>query len=114
MGNNAFLLDIPTHWRLHPVFNVARLKPSNVDKTREHPSPPPLRSTVAAAAEYEVEGILEHQGTVACDLKNPVKWVGYQDPTWEPLENLKGGSKEILRDYHAANGLQVYQWMRDE
>ena len=32
-GNNAFLLDIPTHWRLHPVFNVARLKLSRVHRT---------------------------------------------------------------------------------
>jgi len=32
-GNNTFLLNIPTHWRLHPVFNVVQLKPSNVDKT---------------------------------------------------------------------------------
>ena len=24
VGNNAFWLDIPTHWRLHPVFNVTR------------------------------------------------------------------------------------------
>jgi len=44
-GENAFVLDIPTHWRLHPVFNVSRLKPSKVDRTREHPSLSPLRST---------------------------------------------------------------------
>jgi transposase InsO family protein len=112
-GNNAFLLDIPARWRLHPVFNVSRLKPSKVDKTRNHPPPPPLRSTLAADTEYEVEAILEHKGTVARDLKYLVKWVGYQDPTWEPLENLKGGSKEILRDYHALNGLRAYQWMKE-
>jgi len=44
-GENVFVLDIPAHWRLHLVFNVARLKLSKVDKTREHPPPPPLRST---------------------------------------------------------------------
>jgi len=60
-GENAFVLDIPAHWRLHPVFNVARLKPSRVDRNREHPPPPPLRST--ATAEYEVESIREHRGT---------------------------------------------------
>jgi len=54
-GENAFVLDIPAHWRLHPVFNVARLKPSRVDRNREHPPPPPLRST--ATVEYEVETI---------------------------------------------------------
>ena len=30
-GENAFVLDIPAHWRLHLVFNVARLKLSRVD-----------------------------------------------------------------------------------
>jgi len=57
---NAFVLDIPAHWRLHPVFNVSRLKPSKVDRSREHPPPPQLRST--AAVEYEVEAIREHRG----------------------------------------------------
>jgi len=57
-GENAFVLDIPAHWRLHPVFNVTRLKLSKVDKSREHPPPPPLRST--ATIEYEVESICEH------------------------------------------------------
>jgi len=62
--------------RLHPVFNVARLKLSSVDKTRSHPLPPPLlRSTAVSAPEYEVEAILSHQGSVVRDLKYLVKWV---------------------------------------
>jgi hypothetical protein len=40
-----------------------------------------------------------------------VKWVGYADATWEPLANLRGSSNELLREYHAANGLRVYRWM---
>jgi len=81
-SENAFVLDIPAHWRLHPVFNVALLKLSKVDKTREHPPPPPLRST--ANVEYEVESICEHRGTTVQNLKYLVKLVGYADPTWEP------------------------------
>jgi transposase InsO family protein len=109
VGENAFVLDIPAHWRLHPVFNVSRLKLSRVDHTREHPPPPPLRST--AAVEYEVEIITNHRGSTAKDLKYLVKWVGYPDPTWEPLANLRGSSNELLGEYHAANGLRVYKWM---
>jgi len=41
-GENTFVLDIPAHWRLHPVFNITHLKLSKVDKTHEHPPPPPL------------------------------------------------------------------------
>jgi len=57
-GENAIVLDIPTRWRLHLVFNIARLKQSRVDRSCEHPPPPPLRST--AMVEYEVETIQQH------------------------------------------------------
>jgi len=109
-GENAFVLDIPAHWRLHPVFNVSRLKLSKVDGSRKYPPPPPLRSTVAST-EYEVESILEYRGATIRDLEYLVKWVGYTGATWEPLVNLRGSSNELLGEYHAANGLRVYQWM---
>ena len=73
--------------------------------------PDALHSTTTAAAEYEVESILEHQGTTIGDLEYLVKWVGYTGATWEPLVNLRGSSNELLGEYHAANGLRVYQWM---
>jgi len=111
-GENAFVLDIPAQWRLHQVFNIVRFKLSKVDKTREHPPPPPLCST--ATVKYEVESICEHRGTTVRDLEYEVKWVGYADPMWEPQTNLRGSSNELLGEYHAANGLRVYQWMERE
>jgi len=111
-GENAFVLDIPAHWRLHPVFNVVRLKLSRVDRTCKHPPPSPLRST--ATVEYEVESIREHRCTTVRDVEYLAKWVGYVDPTWEPLANLRGSSNELLGEYHAANGLRVYRWMELE
>jgi len=111
-GENAFILDILTHWRLHPVFNVARLKLSKVNRTHDHPPSPPLCST--ATVEYEVESIHKHRGTTVRDLHYLVKWVGYLDPTWELLANLRGSSNELLGEYHTANGLRVYWWMERE
>jgi len=108
-GENRFVLDIPAHWHLHPVFNDARLKPSRVDRNREHPPPPPRRYTVMV--EYEVETIREHRGTTVRDLEYLVKWVGYSDTTWEPLANWRGSSNELLCEYHGANGLRTYRWM---
>jgi len=78
-GENAFVLDIPAHWRLHPVFNIACLKLLKVDKTHEHPPPPPLHST--PTVEYKVESICKHRGTTVRDLEYLVKLVGYADPT---------------------------------
>jgi len=111
-GGNLFVLDIPAHWRLHPVFNVAHLKLSKVDKTCEHSPPPLLCST--ATVEYKVESICQHRGTTVRDLKYLVKWVGYTDSMWEPLANLRGSSNELLGEYHATNGLPVYRWMEWE
>jgi len=110
-GENAFVLDIPAHWHLHPVFNVARLKPSRVDRIREHPPPPPPPLHSTTMVEYEVETIQEHRGTTVRDLEYLVKWVVYSDATWELLANLRGSSNELLREYHAANGLRTYRWM---
>jgi len=109
VGENAFVLDIPAHWRLDPVFNISHLKPSKVDRSQEHPPPPPLRST--AAVEYEVEAIREHRGSTVRDLEYLVKRVGYTDATWEPLANLRGSSNTLLCEYHMANGLRTYRWM---
>ena len=111
-GENAFVLNISAQWHLHPVFNITRLKLSKVDKTREHPPPSPLCSTVTV--EYEVESICEHRGTTVRDLEYLVKWVSYADPTWEPLANLRGSSNKLLGEYHTANGLRVYRWMEWE
>ena len=91
------------------MFNISRLKPSKVDRSQEHPPPPPLHST--AAVEYEVEGIREHRGSTVRDLEYLVKMVGYTNATWELLTNLRGSSNALLREYHAANGLRVYRWM---
>jgi len=114
VGENTFLLDIPAHQRIHPVFNVACLKLSKVDRTREPPPPPPLRSTATRAPEYDVEAILQHQGTTVRDLRYLVQWIRYLDPSWEPLENLRGTCNDQLRDYHAANGLRMYRWMEEK
>jgi len=95
-----------------PIFNVVRLKLSKVDKTCEQPPTPPLRST--ATVKYKVESICDHRGTTVRDLEYLVKWVSYADPTWEPLANLRGSSNELQGEYHAVNGLRVYQWIERE
>ena len=46
--------------------------------------------------EYEVEAILEHQGSLIKTLQYKVKWLGYPEPDWQLLVNLKDGYKELL------------------
>jgi transposase InsO family protein len=113
IGTNAFRLDTPAHWKMPNVFNVSRLKRDRVDYGREHPPPPPLRTMTDKDPEYEVEAILEHQGSSAKTLQYKVKWLGYPEPDWQPLVNLRGGCKELLRRYHQEKGLLVYKWMQE-
>ena len=61
----AFGLDLPLGWRIHPVFHVSKLKCyiRSEEFLREVEPPPPI--LVGDTLEYEVEGILRHQGTGA-------------------------------------------------
>jgi len=111
IGANGFRLNTPADWKMPNVFNVSRLKRDRVDHGRDHPPPPPLRTMTDKDPEYEVEAILEHQGTSAKTLQYKVKWLGYPEPDWQPLTNLKGGCRDLLRDYHRKMGLLVYRWM---
>jgi len=61
--------------------------------------------------EYEVEAILDHQGTLAKTRRYMVKCLRYPEPDWQPLANLKGGCRDLLRHYHQKMGLLVYRWM---
>jgi hypothetical protein len=114
-GQNAFQLDdLPSHWRLHDVFNVDRLRPDTSDTSRTQQPPPPLRSTAKLGAEWEIESIRGHHGSTMKDLQYEVKWAGYDKTTWEPILCLKGTANEFLRAYHEKEKLRVYNWMREE
>jgi hypothetical protein len=113
IGASAFRLNTPAHWKMPNVFNVSRRKRDRVDSGGGHPPPPPLRTITDKHPEYEVEAILEHRGTSAKTLQYKVKWLGYPEPDWQPLGNLKGGCRDLLRDYHRKMGLLVYRWMSE-
>ncbi|KAE8894961.1 hypothetical protein PF003_g15386 [Phytophthora fragariae] len=54
------------------------------------------------AGEYEVEEILDDRTPLSTSTERSVrefkvKWVGYDEPTWEPTSNLSCGG--LLYDY---------------
>jgi hypothetical protein len=69
-----------------------------------------MRSTVRLGDEWEVEGMLDHQGSTMQDLQYKDKWVGY-DATWEPITDLRETAKNLFRDYYVEPGLRIYKWM---
>ena len=99
MSPIAFGLDLPPDWRIHPVFHVSKLKcyirSEEFLREVEPPSPVLVRDTL----EYEVKGILWHQGTDA-RRRYLVLWKGYPltEATWEPESHLTN-ALDILEEY---------------
>ncbi|KAJ8578505.1 hypothetical protein ON010_g696 [Phytophthora cinnamomi] len=107
-------------YRFYPVVHISRLQlvdefgdrpktrlaPGLVDDTRldfdEELLPEDSWEPDHVAGEYEVEAILDDRvplatGTEKAVREFRVKWVGYDEPTWEPAANLSCGG--LLYDY---------------
>ena len=84
--------------KCHPVFHISLLEPtaSNWLQGQKQPTPPPI--IVDNNVEFEVEEILDSK-KVHKNLKYLVKWVGYDQTTWEPAEFLKN-SPELVYYFH--------------
>ena len=99
----AYKLEIPNHWRIHPVFHTSMI--NEYMEMEEHGpnflKPPP--EVLNDKEHYEVEAVLDSkkQGR---GTKYLVKWEGYPeaDNTWEPYALLKGTAEEALREFHEA------------
>ena len=95
----AYGLDLPPGWRIHPVFHVSKLKRYiRSEEFLREVEPPPL-VLVGDTVEYEVEGILRHQGKGA-RRRYLVLWKGYplHEATWEPESHL-ANAPNILEEY---------------
>ncbi|KAG0138464.1 hypothetical protein HOY82DRAFT_534599 [Tuber indicum] len=105
-GENTFeIADFPKHWKHSRTINVDMLKKSTVDHSRPQDGPPPLRikrnhGFPDVEASFELERIMSKRRNA--DKKErvefEVKWVGKEEHTWEPLENLTH-AEEALADF---------------
>ena len=96
---SPFVLDLPLGWRIHPIFHTNKLKRyiCSEEFLREVEPPPPI--LVGDTLEYEIKGILRHQGTGA-RRQYLVLWKGYPltEATWEPKFQLTN-APNILEEY---------------
>ena len=84
--------------KCHPVFHVSLLETtaSNALKWQKQPTPPPV--IVNDNVQFEAKEILDSK-RVSKTLKYLVKWVGYDQTTWQPAEFLKNSS-ELVHYFH--------------
>ena len=100
IGSLAYKLDLPAHYRIHPVFHVSLIEPYRADG-RYQPPPPPTE--IEGALEYEVDRILSHRYTRKGKRRFAwylIAWKNYgpEHNSWEPVANLTN-AKLSLKEY---------------
>ena len=82
-------VQLPRSCKAHPVFNVAGLRHFHEDVSlRGRPEEPPAPVLDLDGQErYLVEEILSER-VFKGKVQYLVKWIGYNEPTWEPRANV--------------------------
>jgi hypothetical protein len=100
-GNNAYRLRLPPSMkRLHPVFNVVKLRPAPADPIlSRHIPPPPPPEIIDGEEEWVVEEILDSK-VMNRKLRYLVKWkdFGIEHNSWEPWDHVH--APDLTADFY--------------
>lgn len=102
IGNHAYRLASPTHWRIHDVFHISLLKAWHESSFVQVPSKleVPEIEKIVAEPQYEIERILHTRNKRICNRtihKYYILWSGY------PIEEV---SWIIAAEFDDLSGLQ--------
>jgi hypothetical protein len=92
VSSHAYRLTLPSTIKVHPTFHTSLLRPVSDDPLPGQNPPPPPPVLVDGDEEHVVERI---DGARYKPRSNKLRfellvyWVGYETPTWEPLESLE-------------------------
>lgn len=106
---NAYELDLPSSWSMHPVVNITALHPYRDPwekfplRPLTHTRPPPHSVTQDGVAQYEVESLLAKRGS-GRGVQYLVQWKGYplHEAEWLPLSALKDTAKQLIQQFEQA------------
>ena len=89
LGTQAYKLELPENWKIHPVFHVSLLKPY-MWKEGENPLNDNPLKLINNVKEWSVKAILNKKRAKE-KWYYLIKWEGYSDNfnSWEPSEHLK-------------------------
>ena len=91
----TYRLDLPKHFKLHPVFHISRLQPfyeasaEFPDRQQVYSPPPP--EVIGTEDYFKVEAFVDERGS-GRRKEYKVHWVGYgpEHRTWEKASALQG------------------------
>ena len=98
----SYLLDLPPTMRISPVVHVSLLRPAARDPVPGQSNTPPPPIIVNDIEEWEVESIVKSRyNRSKRRFEYLVKWLGYPNATWEPVENVVSAAA-LVDAFHAA------------
>ena len=86
--------------KIHQLFHVSLLEPTASDPLPEQlqPPPPPMIIEDSDKTEYEVDEIVDFKFVGRNKtLKYLVRWVGYSDLMWEPVDNVANAPTAVTQ-----------------
>jgi len=100
--NENYELVLPNSWKVHPIFAREKIfeyretdTPTEKD-LQESPNPDPQE-------EYEVEKILDIDLDDNHNLTVSIKWVEFENPTWQPIKDLVN-AQDKLQEFFDTSG----------
>jgi len=111
IGRLAYKLDIPRHWRVHPVFSVAQLETcpegDPYDRPRpDHPVTVLVKGDSNTQKSYEIDRLLNKRAIKkgrGVSTQYLARWKGYgpEFDEWLTVSALEN-AQDLINDYEAS------------
>jgi len=109
VGRLAYKLELPSHWRIHPVFTIAQLEPcpspdsDHFKRSRpDYPKSVFVDGDTERVKSFEVDRLVGKREAVR-GTEYLLRWKGY-GPEWDEWRNLPEleNATDLVNDYESA------------